>query len=170
MRALVVFESMWGNTEQVARAIAAGLAESPAVEVVGVVDVREGPVRSDGVDLVVAGGPTHAFSMSRPGTRREAADQGAPRGADAPGLREWLQAQPRDESLRIATFDTRVTRPRHVPGSAARSAARVARKHGYQVSVQPESFYVEDVSGPLAEGELERATAWGRALVGATVA
>ncbi len=159
-KALVVFESLWGNTEQVARAIAVGLQESVEVEVV---DVREAPDSPGDVDLVVAGGPTHAFSMTRASTREDAVKQGAPHGSGEPGLREWLAAQ-RGAHHRIATFDTRVTKVHHLPGSAARSAARSARKHGYDVAADPESFYVMDMEGPLAEGELERATAWGRSL------
>ena len=161
MRALVVFESLWGNTEQVARAVAAGLGESAEVEVV---DVREAPALPDDVDLVVAGGPTHAFSMTRASTRADAVKQGAPHGTGEPGLREWLEAQPRTGHHRIATFDTRVTKVHRLPGSAARSAARSARKHGYTVATEPTSFYVDDMAGPLADGELERATAWGREL------
>ena len=161
MKALVVFESLWGNTEQVARAIAAGLEESAEVEVV---DVREAPASPGDVDLVVAGGPTHAFSMTRSSTREDAVRQGAPHGTGEPGLREWLDAQPRDAHHRIATFDTRVTKVHHLPGSAAKSAARSARKHGYDLAARPESFYVEDMEGPLAAGELDRATAWGRTL------
>ena len=161
MKALVVFESLWGNTEQVARAIAAGLQESVEVEVV---DVRAAPGSPGDVDLVVAGGPTHAFSMTRASTREDAVKQGAPHGAGEPGLREWLEAQPREAHHRIATFDTRVTKVQHLPGSAARSAARSARRHGYDLAAKPVSFYVEDMQGPLAAGELDRATAWGREL------
>jgi flavodoxin len=161
MKALVVFESLWGNTEQVARAIAAGLEESAEVEVV---DVRDAPASPGDADLVVAGGPTHAFSMTRSSTREDAVKQGAPHGTGEPGLREWLAAQPRGGHHRIATFDTRVTKVQHLPGSAARSAARSARKHGYDVATDPESFYVTDLAGPLADGELDRATAWGREL------
>lgn len=161
MKALVVYESLWGNTEQVARAVAAGLGESAEVTVV---DVRRAPASPGDVDLVVAGGPTHAFSMTRASTRHDAVTKGAPHGTGEPGLREWLGGQTSGAHPRIATFDTRVTSVQHFPGSAARSAARSARRHGYTVAAKPVSFYVEDMAGPLAPGELERATAWGREL------
>ncbi|MEO6585287.1 MAG: flavodoxin/nitric oxide synthase, partial [Knoellia sp.] len=75
MRSLVVYESVWGNTEQVARAVAAGLGVVMTVEVV---DVGIAPTTpGDDVDLLVVGGPTHTFSMSRPGTRSEAVTRGA---------------------------------------------------------------------------------------------
>src|SRR5687767_14509631 len=64
MRALVVYESMFGNTSAVATAIATGLSTRMGVDLV---EVAAAPAALDaGVDLVVAGGPTHAFSMSRP--------------------------------------------------------------------------------------------------------
>jgi hypothetical protein len=53
---------------------------------------------------------------------------------------------------------------RHLPGSAAKGAARAANRHGYESAAPAESFYVEDVEGPLLDGELERAEAWGQQL------
>ena len=67
----------------------------------------------------------------------------------------------------MATFDTRVTTVRHLPGSAAKAAAKTARRHGYDRVGHPESFYVHDSEGPLLDGELARATAWGRDLAAA---
>lgn len=170
VRALVVFESLWGNTEAVARAVADGLGESCEVEVADI-GTDPSPPQED-VDLLVAGGPTHAFSMSRPGTREDARTRGATQGLEGPGLREWLGALPGGHHHpRVATFDTRVGTVRHLPGSAAKGAQREARRHGYR-PVARESFWVDDVSGPLAGGELDRATAWGRTLAAsvATVA
>lgn len=162
MKALVIYESMWGNTEEVARAVAAGLAESAEVEVR---EVGEAPALPDDVQLVVAGGPTHAFSMTRATTRADAVTKGATRPASAIGLREWLDQQPTGaHRARLATFDTRVDKVRHLPGSAAKSAARTARHHGFASAAAPHSFYVKDMPGPLLDGELERATDWGREL------
>lgn len=163
MKALVVYESMFGNTEQVARAIADGLRESMSVDLCEVQDAPSNP--PDDVDVIVAGGPTHAFSMSRTGTRTDAIAQGASHGKVDFGLREWINGIPGERhASSLVTFDTRVTKVRHLPGSAARSAARAGRKHGFATYASPESFYVEDLSGPLHEGELERAIAWGREL------
>jgi hypothetical protein len=162
-RALVVYESMWGNTEAVARAVAAGLA--PSMEVT-VTDVQSAPAApADDVTLVVAGGPTHAFAMTRPSTRADAERQGATRGSVDRGLREWLEHLPEGRHpQRLATFDTRVAKVRHVPGSAAKGAARVGRRHGYQAAAPAESFWVADTEGPLLDGELARATGWGQRL------
>jgi hypothetical protein len=164
MRALVVYESLFGNTEAVARAVAGGLAERVEVDV----EVREvsqapsPPVAT--VDLIVVGGPTHAFSMSRASTRAQAFVQGASQGETDVGLREWLaglRAGPHSEV--VAAFDTRVARARRLPGSAAKRAERVVRALGYAPAGR-QSFWVEDSSGPLLPGELERAADWGRQL------
>lgn len=158
MKAVVVYESMWGNTEQVARAIAAGLVDTMAVDVVDVSDAPQDPADAD---LLVLGGPTHAFSMSRPQTRTDAASQGAPDGSTGNGIREWIARLPDNaRPILSSTFDTRVTKVRHLPGSAAKKAARELRRHGYSQVLAPESFYVRDTQGPLDDGELARARAW----------
>lgn len=163
MKALVVFESMWGNTGQVAQAIASGLSGSMDVDVVEVAQAPAEPA-SD-VGLLVVGGPTHAFAMSRSSTRSDAHRQGATHGNSETGIREWLDGLPRgDHPQLVATFDTRVDKVRRLPGSAAKSAARAAARHGYQRAAHAESFFVSDTAGPLIDGELERASAWGRTL------
>jgi hypothetical protein len=159
-RALVVYESMWGNTEQVARAIAEGLGSRLDVTVAEVSEAPTAP--GDDIAVIVAGGPTHAFSMTRPSTRADAIRQGARQGHEDTGLREWLSRLPEHpDGQRLVTFDTRVGKVRHLPGSAAKSAARLARQHGYSPFARSESFFVNDVDGPLLEGETTRATQWG---------
>jgi Flavodoxin domain len=162
MTALVVHESHWGNTRAVARAIADGLAASDGGPV-QVVDVTAAPSPlPDDVDLVVLGGPTHAFSMSRATTRRDAHDQGAEPGHEERGIREWLATLPADDTTRaVATFDTRAEQVRRLPGSAARAAGRYVSHHRLGSVVSTESFYVKDSPGPLVDGELDRARAWG---------
>ena len=49
-------------------------------------------------------------------------------------------------------------------GSAARGIARRLRDHGYRLPIEPQSFFVKGTPGPLEEGELERASEWGRTL------
>jgi hypothetical protein len=65
---------------------------------------------------------------------------------------------------KMASFDTKIESMHHLPGSAAKAAAKAARRHGYESVVKSESFYVRDVDGPLLEGEIGRARAWGRQL------
>lgn len=162
MKALVVYESMFGNTEQVARAIADGLGETMEVELH---EVSTAPQPSEHpTDLVVVGGPTHAFSLSRSSTRGDAIEKGATHGSREVGLREWIgRLQSGEHPEKVAAFDTRVRQVRHLPGSAARKAMKLLRDDGYR-SAGSESFYVRDVDGPLLAGERERATAWGRQL------
>lgn len=163
MRSLVIYESLWGNTEQVARAVAAGLDGAMTVEIrqVGAAPA----VPADDVDLLVVGGPTHTFSMSRPATRAEAVTRGAVDAAPGTGIREWITALPtHGDGALVATFDTRVERVRRLPGSAARKAGKLLRRLGYGQVLDPESFYVADVDGPLLDGELDRARAWGSRL------
>ena len=159
MRALVIYESMFGNTHKVADAVAEGLAATADVTVY---EVSEAPRElNDEVDLVVVGGPTHAFSMSRPSTRKSAGEQGAdPETAAHTGIREWVAAVGAPQSLRTATFDTKVAKP-HVPGSAAKAASRKLRHRGFAALADPKTFFVTGTQGGLVDGELDRARQWG---------
>ena len=163
MKALVVYESMFGNTERIARAVAEGL--QPAFDVT-IADASTTPSPA-GMDLVVIGGPTHAFGMSRPTTRADAGRQGRirPGAADA-GIREWLDRSPAIAGMAAAAFDTRVDKPR-VPGSAAHKAYRRLRRLGGRMVVRPESFWVTGTPGPLLSGEERRAQRWAAALAAA---
>lgn len=68
MRAVVVYESMYGNTHLIADAIAAGLSARFEVRVVPVSEA--GADVLEGADLVVVGGPTHGHGMSRAVSRK----------------------------------------------------------------------------------------------------
>jgi hypothetical protein len=158
-RALVVVESMFGNTATIAAALTQGLAREMDVEVV---QAASAPPVDEGLDLLVVGAPTHAFSMPRPVTREDARRQGALAVDTGRGVREWIEDIPVGEHHpRVVTFDTRVMRTRRMPGSAARASARDLRAKGFSPLAASTSFYVDDVRGPLAEGELDRARAWG---------
>jgi hypothetical protein len=164
--ALVVYESSFGNTEAVARAVADGIAQHMPVRVVAVADPRA--EASDDETLVVVGGPTHAFGMSRESTRREAQGRGGHASQVETGVRDWVARLPADRADRLyATFDTRVAKVQHLPGSAARAAARALHRSGHHAVGHPESFFVADVEGPLLPDELGRARDWGAALAGA---
>jgi len=160
MHAVVVFETLWGNTEQVAREIAEGI----GLEAAEMVEAVSAPaVLETDVDLLVVGGPTHAFSMSSEKTRESAKQQGA---TNIPlrGIREWIESlsSPGRDVL-VATFDTRVTSPR-LPGSAAKKAMKRLVALGFRPVAKPESFGVHGYSGPVTDGELERARRWGERL------
>jgi hypothetical protein len=160
--ALVVYESMFGNTRDVAVAIADGL--SAGMEVT-VVEVGSAPTEiGDDVALLVVGGPTHAFSMSRPTSREDAAKETeAGVVSTGIGLREWLVTVAVPAGLATAAFDTKVNRP--LTGSAATAAAKRLKRRGLRVVAPPADFYVLGKTGPLDAGEVERARRWGEALV-----
>ena len=163
MRALVVFESAFGNTEKIARAIQEGLTSlvpTRAIEVGGAARDLGGDV-----DLLVVGGPTQAFGMSRPGTRQQAARQ-ADDGvvSEGIGIREWLAGLNRPAPRLAAAFDTRFKKPRLITGSAARSAEKRLRELECGIAAPAESFFVSGTTGPLLDGEVERARRWGERL------
>lgn len=158
-RALVVFESMFGNTAEVARAVARGLDDHVTTEVV---EVGTAPARlAEDVDLVVVGGPTHAFGLSRPSTRQDAAERRQhPPVSPGIGVREWLALLEGATGRRAAAFATRMGAS-GLPGSAARGVHRRLRRLGLIPMGAPQSFRVVGTDGPLADGEAARAEAWG---------
>ncbi len=167
VRALIVYESMFGNTERIARAVRDGMLPYLPADTV---PVNQAPdVVPDDVRLLVVGGPTHAFSMSRLSTRQEAWKQGGLVTPVEVGIRDWLAAlKPpagdQAKTLRVTTFDTRIAKVRRLPGSAARSAAKLLRRMGYRMLTTSESFFVNDTTGPIRDVEIERAERWGAEL------
>lgn len=168
MRALVVFESMFGNTRDVVRAVADGVSSRLPVDTV---EVGTAPEQlGDDVALLVVGGPTHAFGLSRASTRADAARQATePVVSTVVGIREWLDGvDAGSRTVAAAAFDTRVAKPR-LPGSAAKGAARRLRRRGFSIVAPATSFFVDGTKGPLLDGELDRARAWGAHLAAAAV-
>jgi flavorubredoxin len=166
-RALVVFESMFGNTQTIAEAVADGLSSRFETELV---EVGKAPTRcASDVSIVVVGGPTHAFGLSRPATREDAAKQaGGQIVSSAGGIREWLdKIDASGAPVSAAAFDTRIDKPR-LPGSAARKAEKRLRRLGFRSAARAQSFFVTGTKGPLVAGEAHRARAWGEQLASAT--
>ncbi|TFD07104.1 flavodoxin domain-containing protein [Cryobacterium sp. TMT1-66-1] len=167
MRALIVYESMYGNTRLVAEAIGRGLA--PA-EVILVPTNQAAGVDLSQVDLLVVGGPTHVHGMSRPSTRQGAIDAAiTPQHtlhleADAAGsgVREWL-ASLNGLACRAAAFDTRQEGPILLTGRAAKSISKNLLAAGADVIADATSFLVSK-SIALVPGEVRRAEAWGTML------
>lgn len=169
MHTLVVYESMYGNTHQVADAIAQGLQPASEVRVVPV-----GEATADLVtwaDIVIVGGPTHIHGMTRPSSRQNATGRAAspdseltldPSAGD-PGVREWLDSLGKVRDKRAAAFDTRVGGPAFLTGAASGGIAGKLRGRGFTLIAKPESFLV-DKETRLVAGETERATAWGASL------
>jgi hypothetical protein len=168
MRAVIVYESMYGNTHLIADAVAAGLGPGFDVSVVPV--SKASPAVLADADLVVVGGPTHAHGMSRAGTRTmavEAANKPAggltvEPGAAGPGLRDWFGTLGRCP-VKGAAFDTRLHGPAVLTGRAAKGVARSLRAHGFELIAEPESFLATK-QDRLAPGETTRAREWGAKL------
>ena len=165
MKIVVVYESMFGNTKTIGEAIAEGLREAGEVEVGTVDDLSPDEARD--ATLIIAGGPTQARHMARPNARQSAAKNHAfdKYGPVLPGresLRGWLERISAGGGL-AAAFDTRFDKPTLLTGSAAKEIARELSRKGYTV-IGAQSFFVQTTGGPLADGERERAVAWGREL------
>jgi hypothetical protein len=174
MRALVIYESMYGNTHQIAEAITEGLNLLDEVQLVPVADAVQSMV--DQADLIVVGGPTHAHGMSRESTRKSAVDAAAkPRKglhvdpeASGVGLRDWFESLGTVHG-KAAAFDTRTNGPAVLTGHASKGIARSLRHTGLDLIAEPESFLV-DKANHLLPGERGRALVWGENLAHSLVA
>lgn len=169
MNALVIYESMYGNTHLIADAVGAGLESAYDVTVLPV--ARVSPAALADADLVVIGGPTHTHGMSRAATRQAAVTAAAKPastltvepGAAGPGRREWLATLGQCH-VKAAAFDTRLHGPASLTGRASKGLTRALRRHGFEVIAQPESFLVTK-QNRLEPHEAERARAWAAGLV-----
>ncbi len=153
MKTLIVYDTLFGNTKQIAEAIATGLAEEFEVSTNAVSEVVDLP---DDVELLLVGGPTHRHGLSD-------------------GMRDLLDRLPETalRHLAFASFDTRYQGPGWIMGSAAKVISRRLQQSRAHRVVPPESFFVARVqpegeakhaheSEHLKKGEIERATQWGR--------
>ena len=146
MKTLVVYDSLYGNTEKIAQAIGAAIAGEVQVLRVGQVNTAE----LQNADLLVIGSPTH----------------GALPTETVQGLMKRI-GSPARESARAATFDTRLTwgfLRRY--GFAAHKLADTLKEKGWTLVGEPGGFFVRGLKkGPLKKGEVERAAAWAKGLV-----
>ncbi len=166
MNTLVVYDSLFGNTERIAQAIADALRAFGQVQAVRVepaqpdelkrqellrqyraTDVRLEPahqVSLEGVDLLIVGGPTQAFRAT-------------------PTIQSFLEnVSPASLSgMAVACFDTRARGPF---GSAAKVMAKKLQTMGVSLLLPAESFFVKGMQGPLRSGEVERAASWAKML------
>ena len=139
MKVLVVYDSQYGNTEKIARAIGDAI---PGARVLHASEADPSDLES--VDLLIVGSPTHG---------------GRPMGA----VQTFLRKVPATaiKGINVAAFDTRFSSGlAKVFGYAAGRIANPLKKKGGNLIVEPEGFFVEATKGPLKEGELERAAIW----------
>jgi hypothetical protein len=162
MKIAVVYESIYGNTAEVANAVAEGLRAA------GEVEVRPVDEASFEADMLVVGAPTHAHGLPSSMTRKaieaaaeEAQSEGKPlEYQPTAGIRAFIESLPEAHGTAAACFDTRFDKSRILTGSAAKSMARKLDRRGYRLIAEPQSFFVLDSEGPLKEGELDRARRW----------
>jgi hypothetical protein len=167
MRALVVYESMFGNTEAIALAIADGLRDHLDADAI---EVGAAPMTLPlDVSLLIVGGPTHLHGLTSARSRADAAKRAGDRLVSrGSGIREWLETlAPAPATISGAAFDTRNSGPALLVGSAAKGATKRLRSLGYRV-VPPVSFVVagpaSDLFARMTAAELDRARTWGRSL------
>lgn len=155
MKALVVYDSVYGNTEKIARAIASALGGPGDVQISRASNVS--PEQLKGVELTVVGSPTQGFRATK-------------------SVSDFIESIPQDvlKGIKVAAFDTRIAGKEagagvrfiaKLGGFAAPRIAEVLKKKGSDLLVPPEGFAVKDREGPLAEGELERAMAWAKQIL-----
>lgn len=163
MRAVVIHESLFGNTAAVAEAIASGLRGSYEVSLVRARDAT--PEELGAADLVVVGAPTQGHGLPSMNTRRNAV-QREHMGSDfaAPGVRELLEQLHAGKGRLAAAFDTRLGWPLALSGAASKGIAKRLTGAGFTLVAPPESFIVAGTKGPMRDGELQRAAEWGRQL------
>jgi hypothetical protein len=160
VKAIVVYESHWGNTAAIARAIADGI--GPEARALSTAEAT-GEALS-GADLIVAGAPLLGFSLPTEEMLKGMAGEGrkapSPPDLSHPSLRSWLDGMPKG-SGRAAAFETRIW---WSPGSAAKTILDKLEAAGYVPAGKSQRFVVKRRYGPLRDGELERAKAWGAEL------
>lgn len=152
MKAMVIYDSGFGNTEKIARAIGKALEEKLEVQTLRVTEIPPQPIT--GVCLLIVGSPTQRF---RP----------------TPGTSSFLENLPNGSlrGVKVAAFDTRFTESEiakvkilkffvGIFGYAAKPIADQLKRKGGELVVPPEGFYVGDTEGPILEGEMERAADW----------
>ena len=146
MKTLIVYDSLYGNTEKIAKAIGGTIPGDVQVLRVGQVNVAD----LETVDLLFVGSPTHGSMPS------EAVQ----------GLVEKI-GSPVREGAKVATFDTRLSWGfLRRWGFAAPRMADTLREKGWMLAAAPEGFFVRGLrKGPLKPGEADRAAAWAKEIV-----
>src|SRR6476659_142533 len=153
MNTLVIYDSVYGNTAQIANAIAITFEQYGPTKLV---QASSTPVLDlTGIDLLALGGPTQGHGVS-------------------PAIRDLLDKVPSEKLLNIGNiaFDTRMDIVRWLSGSAASTIGKKLEQYQVNLLVPPESFLVAGREGPLKQGELERAAEWAHLIaenLGATV-
>ena len=156
MKAMVIYDSQFGNTEKIAQTIRDALTDTAETRLMRASSVAPRDLMA--ADLLVVGSPTQRFHATEPVDRFL-------KGTSLRGMR----AAAFDTRFDMDDVDSRALRLAvKVAGDSAYAAPRIAavlEKAGATMVVAPEGFIVTDTEGPLREGELERAAEWARGLL-----
>ena len=145
MKALIVYDSVYGNTEKIARAIAEAITPLGEVKVLRASEATPSELAS--IELLIVGSPTHG-------------------GRPTPAVQDLINKVPKLQGINVAAFDTRIpTKLVRVFGYAAGRIAGHLTKKGGVLIASPEGFFVTGGKGPLKEGELERAAGWAKGIL-----
>jgi flavodoxin I len=147
MKILIIYDSVYGNTEQIAQAIAAALNTSGEVKILSATELNNPVLKT--IDLLIIGAPTQG-------------------GRPTPPIQDFLDKVYRQDIKQagIAAFDTRLTAKWvKIFGYAAEKIADNLKHKGGNLIAGPEGFFVKGGKGPLKEGEMERAATWAKGLV-----
>jgi flavodoxin len=145
MKVLIVYDSLYGNTEEIAKAIGGAITGDVKVLRVGEVN----PSELETIDLLIIGSPTQG-------------------GGPTQAIKDFLNKIPESflQGINIAVFDTRMTTKFvRIFGYAAGRIAGSLKEKGVKLTAPPEGFFVKGSQGPLKEGELERVVAWAKGIV-----
>ena len=151
MKALIIYDSFFGNTEKIARAICKAFGNTKEVTICKAAEVK--PDMLDGLDYLIVGSPTRAFRPS-------------------PAIKSFLKGIPSNRlaGVKVTAFDTRIAMTDKVPGFlrfmaklfgyADKPILDSLKKNGGQEIAPSKGFFVLDSEGPLEKGEIERAVVW----------
>lgn len=146
MNSLIIFDSNYGNTERLARAVAETLAAAGKSQVVKATSAKTADLKD--IDLLVLASPTVQWNV-------------------LPAMQAFI-GKLSGEILKgksVACFDTIMRGPRFIMKPAAAVVAEKLQNLGAVLASPAMDFYVTTREGPLAKGELERAQAWAKSLV-----
>jgi flavodoxin I len=153
MKALIVYDSMYGNTEKIAKSIGGAITGDVKVLHIGEVN----PYELESIGFLIVGSPTQGFRPTK-------------------SVQTFIESIPGDtlKGIDTAAFDTRIPTSEvgtglrllmKMGGYAAGRIAEALKKKGGNLAVPPEGFFVKDKEGPLKEGEVERAASWAKEIV-----
>ena len=142
MKTIIVYDSVYGNTEEIAKAIGNAISDEIKVVRVSAIDFAE----LHRIDLLIVGSPIHG-------------------GRPTPAIQDFLNkvSETAIRGINVAAFDTRYsTRLVRIFGYAAEKIAKTLKAKGFAIILPPESFFVKSKEGPLKDGELKHDGNWAK--------